>query len=143
MPRQRLWKVRAKSVVLATGAHERGIAYANNDLPGTMLAGALRTYIERYAIRPGTRAVLFANNDQAYGTAFALQRAGIEIIPDRSAQRALWMTGAGLMAVVTAKLFFLDLSNVSGVARIVSFLGVGLLLLVVGYFSPVPPKQAR
>ena len=42
-PRQRLWKVRARSVVLASGAHERGIAYADNDLPGTMLAGALRT----------------------------------------------------------------------------------------------------
>jgi sarcosine oxidase subunit alpha len=78
-PRQRLWKVRAKAVVLATGAHERGIAYANNDLPGTMLAGALRTYIERYAVRPGTRAVIFANNDQAYATAFALQGAGVEI----------------------------------------------------------------
>ena len=78
-PRQRLWKVRAKSVVLATGAHERGIAYANNDLPGTMLAGALRTYIERYAIRPGRRAVVFANNDCAYATALALQRAGVEV----------------------------------------------------------------
>jgi sarcosine oxidase subunit alpha len=79
MPRQRLWKGRTKAVVLATGAHERGIAYANNDLPGTMLAGALRTYIERYAIRPGMRAVMFANNDRAYATAFALQRAGVEI----------------------------------------------------------------
>jgi sarcosine oxidase subunit alpha len=79
MPRERLWKVRARSVVLATGAHERGIAYANNDLPGTMLAGALRTYIDRYAVRPGTRAVVFANNDQAYAAAFSLQRAGIEV----------------------------------------------------------------
>jgi sarcosine oxidase subunit alpha len=79
IPRERLWKVRARSVVLATGAHERGIAYANNDLPGTMLAGALRTYIERYSVRPGTRAVVFANNDQAYATAFSLQRAGIEV----------------------------------------------------------------
>src|SRR4029453_18601099 len=78
-PRQRLWKVRAKAVVLATGAHERGIAYANNDLPGTMLTGALSTYIERYAVRPGTRAVVFANNDRAYASAFALQRAGVEI----------------------------------------------------------------
>ena len=48
-PRQRLWKVRAGTVVLASGAHERGIAYANNDLPGTMLAGAARTYVKRYA----------------------------------------------------------------------------------------------
>ena len=78
-PRQRLWKVRAKAVVLATGAHERGIAYANNDLPGTMLAGAVRTYIERYAVRPGSRAVVFANNDSAYATALALNTAGVDV----------------------------------------------------------------
>jgi uncharacterized membrane protein len=59
----------------------------------------------------------------------------------RRRQRLVWMAGAGLMAVVTAKLFFVDLSNVGGVERIVSFMAVGLLLLVVGYFSPVPPKR--
>ena len=79
LPRQRLWKVRARAVVLAAGAHERGIAYANNDLPGTMLAGAVRTYVERYAVRPGSRAVVFANNDSAYATALALHRAGVAI----------------------------------------------------------------
>ena len=79
MPRQRLWKVRAKSVVLASGAHERGIAYANNDLPGTLLAGAARTYVLRYAARPGSRAVVFANNDSAYAAALALHDAGVEV----------------------------------------------------------------
>jgi uncharacterized membrane protein len=59
----------------------------------------------------------------------------------RRRQRAVWMTGAGLMGAVTAKLFFVDLSNVGGVERIVSFMAVGLLLLVVGYFSPVPPRR--
>jgi sarcosine oxidase subunit alpha len=91
LPRQRLWKLRARTVVLATGAHERGIAYANNDLPGTMLAGAVRTYVERYAVRPGSRAVVFANNDSAYATALALQRAGIGVaaIVDPRAGNAL------------------------------------------------------
>jgi uncharacterized membrane protein len=56
--------------------------------------------------------------------------------------RALWLVGAGLMAVVVGKLFFVDLSNVGGIERIVSFIGVGLLMLVVGYFSPVPPAKA-
>ena len=79
VPRQRLWKLRAAAVVLAAGAHERGIAYANNDLPGTMLAGAVRTYVERYAVRPGSRAVVFANNDSAYRTALALHGAGIKV----------------------------------------------------------------
>ena len=78
-PRQRLWKLRAKAVVLAAGAHERPIAYANNDLPGTMLAGAVRTYVERYAVRPGSRAVVFANSDSAYATALALQAAGVVV----------------------------------------------------------------
>ena len=91
LPRQRMWKVRARAVVLASGAHERGIAYANNDLPGTMLAGAVRTYIDRYAVRPGSRAVVFTNNDSAYATALALRRAGTTVVAvvDARAEHAL------------------------------------------------------
>jgi uncharacterized membrane protein len=59
----------------------------------------------------------------------------------RTRARPLWLTGAGLMAIVVAKLFFIDLSNVGGIERIVSFIGVGLLMLVIGYFSPVPPAR--
>ena len=78
-PRQRIWKVRARAVVLASGAHERGIAYANNDLPGTLLAGAARTYVERHAVKPGTRAVVFTNNDSAYAAALSLARADVAV----------------------------------------------------------------
>ena len=78
-PRQRLWKVRAGRVVLATGALERGIVYANNDLPGTMLAGAARRYVEHHAVRPGSRAVVFTNNDAAYATADVLREAGVDV----------------------------------------------------------------
>lgn len=78
-PRQRLWKIRAKAVVLASGAHERSIAYANNDLPGTLLAAAASIYVDRYGVRPGTRAVLFTNNDSAYASALALHRVGVVI----------------------------------------------------------------
>ena len=78
-PRERLWHVRARQVVFATGAHERAIAYANNDLPGTLLAGAARAYVERYAVKPGRRAVVFTNNDSAYEAALALHGAGAEI----------------------------------------------------------------
>jgi sarcosine oxidase, subunit alpha len=78
-PRQRIWKVRARAVVLASGAHERGIAYANNDLPGTLLAGASRTYVERHAVKPGTRAVVFTNNDSAYAAALSLAGSGVAI----------------------------------------------------------------
>ena len=78
-PRERLWHVRARHVILATGAHERPVAYAGNDLPGTLLAGSARAYIERYAVQPGRRAVVFTNNDGAYDAALALQAAGGEI----------------------------------------------------------------
>ncbi|HEY3180128.1 MAG TPA: sarcosine oxidase subunit alpha family protein [Casimicrobiaceae bacterium] len=79
LPRQRMWMIRAKAVVLASGAIERGIAYVNNDLPGTMLAGAAFTYIKRFGVRLGTRAVVFTNNDGAYAAALALREAGIEV----------------------------------------------------------------
>jgi uncharacterized membrane protein len=58
----------------------------------------------------------------------------------RFALRGFWVTGAALMGVVVVKLFFVDLSNVGGVERIVSFIAVGVLMLVIGYFSPVPPR---
>jgi len=56
-------------------------------------------------------------------------------------RREVWLIGAALIAVVVAKLFFVELSNRGGLARIVSFIGVGGLLLVVGYFAPLPPKR--
>ena len=79
LPRHRLWKVRAKEVVLATGAIERPLVFADNDRPGIMLAGAARAYINRFAVKPGKRAVVFTNNDSAYGTALDLRAAGVEI----------------------------------------------------------------
>ena len=57
-PRQRLWRVRAKQVVLATGAIERPLVFADNDRPGVMLARAARTYARRYGVLPGRRAVV-------------------------------------------------------------------------------------
>jgi sarcosine oxidase, subunit alpha len=72
-----LWQVRAKRLVLATGAHERPLIFANNDRPGVMLAGAARTYVSRYGVAPGTRAVIFTNNDSTQPLAADLKRAGI------------------------------------------------------------------
>ncbi|MFX4221814.1 MAG: 2Fe-2S iron-sulfur cluster-binding protein [Thalassobaculum sp.] len=80
VPRQRLWHIRARRVVLATGAIERHIAFANNDRPGVMLAGAARSYVNRFAVRPGRRAVVMANNDDGYRTALDLKAAGVEIM---------------------------------------------------------------
>jgi uncharacterized membrane protein len=62
------------------------------------------------------------------------------VVASRTRLRPLWIAGAALMGVVVAKLFVVDLSNVSGVERIVSFIGVGVLMLLIGYLSPVPPR---
>ena len=77
--RTRLWRVRARRVVLATGAHERSIAFAGNDLPGVMLAGSARAYVNRYGVLPGRRAVVFTTGDSAYAAARDLAAAGVEI----------------------------------------------------------------
>ena len=78
-PRQRLWKVRARRVVLATGAVERPLVFPDNDRPGILLAGAVRTYLHRYAVAPGRRVALFTNNDSAYRTALDLLAAGVAV----------------------------------------------------------------
>jgi sarcosine oxidase subunit alpha len=79
LPRQRLWKVRAGQVILATGAIERPLVFADNDRPGIMLAGAIRSYLNRYAVKAGSEIVLFLNNDGAYGTAVELYEAGLAV----------------------------------------------------------------
>jgi len=79
LPRQRLWHIRARRVVLATGALERPLVFAGNDRPGIMLAGAVESYLTRYAVMPGRRAVLFADNDDAYAVAAALAASGVVV----------------------------------------------------------------
>ena len=79
LPRQRLWHIRARRVVLATGALERPLVFPGNDRPGIMLASAAESYLHRYAVMPGRRAVLFANNDDAYAAAAALAASGVEV----------------------------------------------------------------
>ncbi len=77
--RCRLWKVRARQVVLAQGAIERPLVFCNNDRPGVMSSSAVATYLNRYAVRPGTRGVIFTNNDTAYQTAMDLHTRGVEV----------------------------------------------------------------
>ena len=79
MPRERLWQVRARRVVLATGAIERPVVFPGNDRPGVMLADAVRTYVNRYGVRPGARAVVLAACDSGYVAARDLKRAGVDV----------------------------------------------------------------
>ncbi len=79
LPRERLWQVRAREVVLAAGAMERPLTFPENDRPGIMLADAAHTYITRYGVKPGSRAVIVAANDSGYRSALALAEEGVEI----------------------------------------------------------------
>ncbi len=79
-PREKLWKVRAKRVVLATGAQERPLVFGNNDRPGIMLASSVSQWIRRYAVRPGNKALVFTNNDSAYQTVLDLLAAKVEVL---------------------------------------------------------------
>ncbi|MGH3756223.1 2Fe-2S iron-sulfur cluster-binding protein [Actinophytocola sp.] len=76
----RLWHVRAGRVVLATGAHERPLVFAGNDRPGVMLASAVRTYLNRYAVRLGSGVVVCTTNDGAYATALDLLESGVDVL---------------------------------------------------------------
>ena len=78
--RERLWRIRARSVVLATGAIERPLVFANNDRPGIMLASAVRRYVNQFGVVPGSRVVIAANNDDAYRTAIDLHTVGVKAI---------------------------------------------------------------
>ena len=77
--RQRLWHVRAQQVIIATGAHERPLVFADNDRPGVMLASAVRTYLNRYGVAAGRRIVVATTNDSAYALLPELSAAGVEV----------------------------------------------------------------
>jgi sarcosine oxidase, subunit alpha len=78
-PKQRLWRIRAGVIITATGAIERPLSFAGNDIPGVMLAASVRDYITNFAVSPGDRTVIATNNDDAYLTALAIKAAGLAV----------------------------------------------------------------
>ncbi len=93
--RQRVWRIRARQVVYATGAYERPVAFDDNDRPGIMLAGSARTYLNRFGVLPGRRAVVFTTNDSAYPAALELADAGVRVaavVDAREEVPAHWRT---------------------------------------------------
>jgi len=79
LPRERLWQVRAKKVIIATGAIERHMVFANNDRPGIMLASAARTYLNHFGVAVGAKIGIYTAHDSAYEAAFDLKKAGVSI----------------------------------------------------------------
>ena len=78
-PRQVLWRLYTKRAILCAGSTERSIAFGNNDRPGVMLAGAVRTYVNRFGVAPGRKVAVFTNNDDGLRTAADLTAKGIEV----------------------------------------------------------------
>jgi sarcosine oxidase subunit alpha len=109
LPRERLWQVRAKEVVIAAGAIERPLTFPGNDRPGIMLADAARIYAARYAARPGSRAVVVTVHDGAYRAALELAACGVEIAavadarehPDGPLQAAALAAGLPIRTATT------------------------------------------
>jgi sarcosine oxidase subunit alpha len=79
-PRERYWIVRARHIVLATGAIEQPLIFENNDRPGIMLAGAARQYLRRFGVALGSRVLIATNNDSAYELAKDLKEAGVRVL---------------------------------------------------------------
>ncbi|MEP3347639.1 MAG: sarcosine oxidase subunit alpha family protein [Litoreibacter sp.] len=79
LPRHRLWRIRAGQIITATGAIERPLAFAGNDIPGVMLASAVRDYATNFGVSAGDRTVVVTNNDDAYRTAITVKQAGLDV----------------------------------------------------------------
>ena len=79
LPRERLWQVRARQIVIAAGAHERPLVFADNDRPGILLAESARAYVNRYGVTPGRRVVVATCGESAYVTALDLLAAGVAL----------------------------------------------------------------
>jgi heterotetrameric sarcosine oxidase alpha subunit len=78
--RQRMWIIYPRRVVIAAGATERPLIFGNNDKPGVMLASAARTYVNQYGVKPGSRAIVATNNNNAYRSAIDLHHAGVKVV---------------------------------------------------------------
>jgi len=102
--RERLWKIRARSVIVAAGALERPMIFPDNDRPGVMLAGAADKYAHAFGVACGRRVVIAANSDSAYGTAASLQAAGVNIVAlvDRRPQADIGAEAAHVRTLVNA-----------------------------------------
>ncbi|TDK26578.1 FAD-dependent oxidoreductase [Arthrobacter crusticola] len=157
--RQRIWHIRAAQVVLAPGALERPLVFENNDRPGIMLAAAVRTYLNRYAVAPGSRVVIATTNDSAYALADDLRAAGIPLAAVVDARSVLSPTAqaaadAGIRVLTGSAVADTDVVNgaASGDGRLTSVTVRGLddgtltaaserlecdLLAVSGGWSPV------
>ncbi|EAQ23136.1 sarcosine oxidase subunit alpha family protein [Roseovarius sp. 217] len=112
-PRHRLWRIRAGQIITATGAIERPLSFAGNDIPGVMLASAIRDYAVNYGVSIGDRTVVVTNNDDAYRTAITLKKFGLEIPAILDARQQ----GGGALAA-EARALGIRVENGKGIAKV-------------------------
>ncbi len=112
-PRHRMWRIRASQIVTATGAIERPLSFAGNDVPGVMLAAAVRDYVMDYGVSIGDRTVVVTNNDDAYRTAIALKNSGLEVPVILDARAS----GGGALAD-EARALGIRVENGKGIAKV-------------------------
>ncbi|CUH80019.1 sarcosine oxidase subunit alpha family protein [Tropicibacter naphthalenivorans] len=112
-PRHRLWKIRTKQIITATGAIERPLSFAGNDIPGVVLASAVRDYAVNYGVSVGDRTVVVTNNDDAYRTAIALKNLGMDVPAIIDARH----TGGGAL-MAEAKALGIRVETGRGVAKV-------------------------
>jgi sarcosine oxidase subunit alpha len=135
--RERLWQVRAREVVLASGAIERPLVFPGNDRPGVMLASAARAYLNRYGVRVGARIVVVTGCDAAYGAALELKAAGSEVAVIADVREA-----AGAEASAAARAAAIDVRTRCTVTATDGRLRVrGVTLAAVGADGRVEPRD--
>lgn len=117
-PRHRLWRIRARQIVTATGAIERPLSFAGNDVPGVMLASAVRDYAVNFGASVGDRTVVVTNNDDAYRTAIAMKQAGLEVPAIVDARAAAGHLADEAQALGIKVMFGKGIAHVKGKSRV-------------------------
>ena len=119
-PREKLWYIRAKEVIISTGSIERPLVFANNDRPGIMLASAAKEYLKVYGVVVGKKPLIFTNNDSAYETAIEFKKNGIHstVIDTRSSSNNQLVSEAKKMGIDI--LFEHGIANTSGHLKVKS-----------------------
>lgn len=112
-PRHRLWRIRTSQIITATGAIERPLSFAGNDIPGVLLASAVRDYGVNWGVSIGDRTVVVTNNDDAYRTAITLKKAGLSVPVILDARAA----GGGVLAA-QARDLGIRVENGKGIAKV-------------------------
>ena len=107
----------------------------------TLMVNYLYNIVDQIFVGQGVGVTGMAATNVAFPLTIVTIALALMIVGHLRVRRQWWLLGGLLIGVVVAKLFFVELGNRGGLERIVSFIGVGVLLLVVGYFAPLPPRQ--